>query len=364
MPEIASRELAGDTVAVIRPELAELQPSETDEEASMIPVAVRDVSLPASFVGLALTAVGLVATFVHPPSDLVALLTLAALVAGGQALALQADGGPISVGAVGALASASLLGGGAAVVLALAAVGVEAALRRPPIYTTLYNLGVLTASGLAAALVFSLGPGADATIGAALFGVAAGGVYCFVNTSLLSFAISAEDGRSEVVVWRENFAWLVPHYLAYGFVGAVIAIAYVDIRIYALAVFLVPLVLMRATQVGQLRASRENTAHLEDANRTIHRQNVSLEQANRLLRSRSTDALEGLAATVDARDAYTAGHSRRVREISLKIGAEIGLSDAELEILGHAALFHDIGKIAVPDAVLMKPGESRPPSGP
>ena len=53
----------------------------------------------------------------------------------------------------------------------------------------------------------------------------------------------------------------------------------------------------------------------------------------------------------------TAGHSRRVREIAVRIGNEIGLSREELEILSHAALFHDIGKIAVPDAILMKPGD-------
>ena len=66
-------------------------------------------------------------------------------------------------------------------------------------------------------------------------------------------------------MWKQNFAWLSPHYLAYGFVGAVVAIAYEEVHIYALAVFLVPLVLMRATQVGQLRASRESAARLEEA---------------------------------------------------------------------------------------------------
>ena len=120
--------------------------------------------------------------------------------------------------------------------------------------------------------------------------------------------------------WRQNFAWLLPHYLAYGLIGAVVAIAYEQVHLYALAVFLVPLVLMRATQVGQLRAARESESRLQDAASTIHRQNVSLEEANRLLRTRSTEALEGLSATVDARDAYTAGHSRRVREIAVRIG--------------------------------------------
>ena len=66
--------------------------------------------------------------------------------------------------------------------------------------------------------------------------------------------------------------------------------------------------------------------------------------------------MESLSATVDARDSYTAGHSRRVQQLALAIGREIGLSQAELDMLGHAALFHDIGKLAVPDSMLLKPG--------
>jgi len=64
--------------------------------------------------------------------------------------------------------------------------------------------------------------------------------------------------------------------------------------------------------------------------------------------------MESLSATVDARDAYTAGHSRRVQHLALAIGRELSLSQPELDLLGHAALFHDIGKLAVPDAVLLK----------
>ena len=87
-------------------------------------------------------------------------------------------------------------------------------------------------------------------------------------------------------------------------------------------------------------------------------QNVSLERANQLLRERTTAAMESLSATVDARDAYTAGHSRRVQQLSLAIGSDLGLSDPELDLLGHAALFHDIGKLAVPDA---DPAQARQP---
>jgi putative nucleotidyltransferase with HDIG domain len=99
---------------------------------------------------------------------------------------------------------------------------------------------------------------------------------------------------------------------------------------------------------------------LERAYETIQRQNESLHTANELLRERSRAAMEGLAATVDARDAYTAGHSRRVRSISLAIGEELGLTAEEMEVLEQAALLHDIGKIAIPDAILLKPGRLEP----
>ena len=69
----------------------------------------------------------------------------------------------------------------------------------------------------------------------------------------------------------------------------------------------------------------------------------------------ATAALECLSATVDARDTYTAGHSRRVRLISLMIGAAMDLDDAQMSVLGAAALFHDVGKLSIPDHILLKP---------
>lgn len=63
-----------------------------------------------------------------------------------------------------------------------------------------------------------------------------------------------------------------------------------------------------------------------------------------------------LAAALDARDRYTAGHSQRVAELSVTIGRQLGLADHGLDTLRIGALLHDIGKIGVPDAVLRKPG--------
>ena len=105
------------------------------------------------------------------------------------------------------------------------------------------------------------------------------------------------------------------------------------------------------------RPDRDRTPanQLREAAETIRAQNVRLSEANQLLRERSTAAMESLSATIDARDSYTAGHARRVQRIALAMGRELDFSQAELDLLGHAALFHDIGKLAVPDAILLKP---------
>jgi len=61
-----------------------------------------------------------------------------------------------------------------------------------------------------------------------------------------------------------------------------------------------------------------------------------------------------LAAAMDARDHYTLGHSTRVAQLSIGLGREIGLNKEELEELEIACLFHDIGKIKIPDSILLK----------
>ncbi len=288
--------------------------------------------------------------------DILGLLAVIALVAGGQALALELDGGSISVSAVGALAGAAIAGPKAALPLAVAIAAVEWSSRRTPAYQLLFNIGALSFASLAAAAVFSLG-GSDGfeMLVTAAAGLVAGGVYFVVNTGLLSGAMALEGHDSWRRVWNERFSWLLPHYVAFGAVGGAIALSYQAIGLYGLAVFVLPLLLMRKTMAAYLGHTEKSTKKLREAAETIRSQNVSLEQANRLLKERSTAAMESLSATVDARDAYTAGHSRRVQQLALAIGRELALSQAELDLLGHAALFHDIGKLAIPDSVLLKP---------
>ena len=63
-----------------------------------------------------------------------------------------------------------------------------------------------------------------------------------------------------------------------------------------------------------------------------------------------------LAAAIDARDSYTLGHSTRVAQLSMQLAGEIGLDKEKLEELEIACLFHDVGKIRIPDAILHKRG--------
>ena len=76
----------------------------------------------------------------------------------------------------------------------------------------------------------------------------------------------------------------------------------------------------------------------------------------RRLEESALEAVETLNATVEAKDPYTAGHSLRVQRIALAVGEELGLAQKDLDALRFAGLFHDIGKIAVPDSILTKPG--------
>jgi diguanylate cyclase (GGDEF)-like protein/putative nucleotidyltransferase with HDIG domain len=288
--------------------------------------------------------------------DLFALVALVVLVGLGEALALEVDDGSISVSAVGALAGAALFGPRAALPLAITTAVVHWSARRYPPHYVLFNIGSLCLASLAAAGIFAAG--FEGTLGefvTVAAGLIAGLAYFAVNTGLTSLAMAMEGHQRWWSAWHERFAWLAPHWVVYGFVGGVMAIAYHAAGLYALAVFAVPLLLMRKTQEAYLRHTQKSAQKLRQAAETIQTQNVSLERANKLLKERSTAAMESLSATVDARDAYTAGHSRRVQQLALAIGRELGLSQIELDLLGHAALFHDIGKLAVPDAILLKP---------
>ncbi len=103
---------------------------------------------------------------------------------------------------------------------------------------------------------------------------------------------------------------------------------------------------------AQISAGIENHRLLEEVlldARMLERSNIELKQAYE-------ETLEGWARALELRDSDTEGHTRRVADLALKIGKKMGLRETQLVHLHRGALLHDIGKMAVPDHILRKPG--------
>ena len=100
---------------------------------------------------------------------------------------------------------------------------------------------------------------------------------------------------------------------------------------------------------------RGASAQLRGKNDDLAARSHDLVESSRELEATLLETIETLNAAVEARDPYTAGHSQRVRRVSLAIGRELRLSAKQLGALATAALFHDIGKIGMPDSILTKP---------
>ena len=88
--------------------------------------------------------------------------------------------------------------------------------------------------------------------------------------------------------------------------------------------------------------------------REIKRINDELSDAKDQLERAYLESIQTLRYTVEAKDTYTRGHSDRVSEFAVLIGQKMGLSEAELKTLKIGGLFHDIGKIGIPDSILLK----------
>lgn len=93
--------------------------------------------------------------------------------------------------------------------------------------------------------------------------------------------------------------------------------------------------------------SIEQMNTIKTINKQLHDKNEELERAY-------LDTIGILRQTVEAKDPYTRGHSDRVSEYSVLIGKKLGLDEKNLHILKIGGLFHDIGKIGIPDSILLK----------
>jgi putative nucleotidyltransferase with HDIG domain len=125
--------------------------------------------------------------------------------------------------------------------------------------------------------------------------------------------------------------------------------------------------LVKPLRESAIRVSLESALHKRQLEQEVenyrqHLEEMVVERTGRLhaalhqLENNYESTLQALGAAIDLRDSETAGHSRRVCRYSLEIARAIGWSEKQLENLARGAYLHDIGKLGIPDRILLKPG--------
>ncbi len=167
-------------------------------------------------------------------------------------------------------------------------------------------------------------------------------VYFIANAGSIATAISLTERRPISRILVDSYFWSFPYYL----VGAGIAggIAWLNERFnWETSLLVLPAVYLI------YRSYRLYLGKLEDEKRHVE------EMANLHLRT-----IEALALAIEAKDHTTHEHLQRVRVYALEVAKELGVVGPELEALHAAALLHDIGKLAVPEHIISKPGRLTP----
>ena len=110
----------------------------------------------------------------------------------------------------------------------------------------------------------------------------------------------------------------------------------------------------KSDRFDQLLLLIESAVKSIDQMNVIKKINSELKESEEKLKTAYLESIQTLRYTVEAKDQYTRGHSDRVSEYSVLIGKHMNLPEEDLEILKIGGLFHDIGKIGIPDAILLK----------
>ena len=167
--------------------------------------------------------------------------------------------------------------------------------------------------------------------------------YFLLNSGLTAVAVGLETRSSVLNLWQNHFLWLSLDYFVGASVAALIVQNTTDISLTTIGVIL-PLLLI------SYLTFKTSMGRVEDADR-------HLAQLNRLHLS----TIETLAMAIDAKDQITHGHIRRVQTHAVGLAKALGLRDQPLlKAVEAAALLHDMGKLAVPEHILNKPGTLTP----
>ncbi|MCS7024973.1 MAG: diguanylate cyclase [Bryobacteraceae bacterium] len=174
-------------------------------------------------------------------------------------------------------------------------------------------------------------------------------LYFVANTIPVAVMISLTENRSALRTWRECYLWSFAYYL----VGAAFAVllhvgeAFVG---WQASVLVVPIIYLTYRSyelyLGRLEAQQKQAE--------IQKQHAE-EVAALHLRT-----IEALALAIEAKDQTTHSHLQRVQTYCREVGAELGLPEPQMQALIAASLLHDIGKLAVPEHIISKPGRLTP----
>jgi diguanylate cyclase (GGDEF)-like protein/putative nucleotidyltransferase with HDIG domain len=314
---------------------------------SSLPLAARLYVGSVIVVGaLSLFVFGARATFNQPYLFLTLLLLSAVTSAFKVSLSLAKSGSSMSVSYAVDFLALIMLGANETMLVAVASAWSQCTFKmktpNPP-YRTLFSMACLAITVQVAGLVFvalggvpghfgdSVGDIARPLVGAAM-------TYFILNTALIAVAIGLVTHESVFPVWNQNFLWSAPSY----FVGAGIAActqwAFQGTGIWLAWIALPPLYLMYRTYKVYL-------GRVEDEHRHVQ------EMADLHLAT-----IEALALAIDAKDQTAQSHIRRVQVYAAGLAKRLGMPDQEIQGVKTAALLHDIGKLAVPEHILSKPG--------
>ncbi len=151
-----------------------------------------------------------------------------------------------------------------------------------------------------------------------------------------------ETGEKMAHVWKHKQFWAVPYYVAAALVASLFDVARMSVG-WQIPVLVLPVVFL------PYRAYRLYMERIEGS--LVHAE----EMASLHLRT-----IEALALAIDAKDETTHEHLQRVQVYAMELGKELGLNREQLEALRAASLLHDIGKLAVPEHIISKPGKLTP----
>ena len=245
---------------------------------------------------------------------------------------------------------ATLLFGPAAGTLTAVVDALVMSLRLPPHLRTphrlLFNVGALAVTVLPSALLYFRLTGLDARAPKyAALEAFVGPLYVFAacvflfNSWLVALAVSFERKVSAFAIWRSQFLWLFASYFASAAIAAILVVLTHSLD-FALVGVLVPLVAVTFLAV------RTTLGRLDDTNKHLGRVNTLY-----------LSTIETLAMAIDAKDQVTHGHIRRVQRYAVGLAKAVGIvDDRQLRAIEAAALLHDLGKLAIPEFILNKPG--------